>query len=120
MRAEGRPLAPTVETVIAVGSGTCAAMASAIQAANCCIGSWSTRLSSSGSRAYSLRSAARSSGALASGVFILRDFDQVAVGIAEIDRLHRAERAGLLDGAFGDLHAAALHMRHHVVERALR
>src|SRR5438132_13836285 len=115
MRAEGRPFAPTVETVIAVGSGTCAPIASAIHAANCFIGSRSTAVSSSVSRAYSLRRAARSSGASARDVVILRDFDEVAVGIAEVDRLHRAERSGLFHRALGDLHAARLDVRRDLV-----
>jgi hypothetical protein len=47
MRVDGRPSAPTVASVIAFGSGTCAAIASASQRSNCCIGSAADASSSS-------------------------------------------------------------------------
>src|SRR5918997_1525126 len=40
------------------------------------------------------------------GARIAGDLDQIAVGIAAVVRDHRAERAGLPNGSFGDRHSA--------------
>src|SRR6185437_10346400 len=50
---------------------------------------------------------------------VLRDLDQVAVGIAEIDRHHRPERALALDRAKLDGDAAGLDVAHDLLERRL-
>ena len=50
IRVDGRPSAPTVASVIALGSGTWAAMACCNQASNCAIGLLAEAVSSSSSR----------------------------------------------------------------------
>lgn len=49
-RVDGLPSAPTVASVIALGSGSSAFSASSSHFANCCIGSSAQELSSSSSR----------------------------------------------------------------------
>src|SRR6516165_11795901 len=50
---------------------------------------------------------------------IVRDLDEVLVGVADIDRLDRADRPGARSGTRDDRHAASFEMRGHVVERDL-
>jgi hypothetical protein len=50
MRVDGRPSAPTVASVIALGSGSCAFQRLLNQRRNCCSGSASEACSSSASR----------------------------------------------------------------------
>src|SRR6516162_2894770 len=59
-------------------------------------------------------------GASASPASIIRNLDQVEVGIANIDRLDRADRTGARPWSGYDRNAAAFEMRRHFGERYRR
>src|SRR6266571_427723 len=45
---------------------------------------------------------------------VIRDFDQVAVGVAEVERSHRPGGAGFIDRALENVDALRAHVRHRV------
>jgi hypothetical protein len=51
---------------------------------------------------------------------LIRHFDEVAVGITEIERTQRAARAGLVDRTELDLDRAVPQMRGDLIERRVR